>query len=157
MRRVWTIISIILIFGLFGCGTTNSTEENESVNPKVDAEQLEDFKVAIHVEEDLNVYATITYVGEEAEKEIYHGGSIFFFNVYQEDGNPVYESSMPLPLITTTLTQNEPLREDFNMIKDIEINSGTYEFEAIAMFSLDEDDVLGTSIDMTVSKMVEVE
>ena len=153
MRRVWMIISIILIFSLFGCGTTNTTEENESVNPKVDAEQLEDFKVAIHVEEDLNVYATITYVGEEAEKEIYHGGSIFFFNVYQEDGNPVYDSSMTLPLITTTLTRNEPHREEFNMIKDLELKAGTYEFEAIAVFSLDEED----DIDMTVSKMVEVE
>ena len=39
---------------------------------------MDDFKVSINVEKDLNVYATVTYIGEAAEKDIYHGGSIFF-------------------------------------------------------------------------------
>lgn len=79
MRRLFIVVSIILIFGLFGCVTNNNNEENVSGKPKIanESKQVDDFKVSINVEKDLNVYATITYIGEADEKDIYHGGSIF--------------------------------------------------------------------------------
>ena len=117
---------------------------------------MDDFKVSIHVEKDLNVYATITYIGEAAEKDIYHGGSIFFFNVYQQDGDFEHLGIMEQPLLTTTLIRNEPHKVLFKGIENLTLKTGTYEFEAIADFSLDSDDVLGTKIEIPVSKIVEV-
>ena len=158
MRRLFIVVSIILIFGLFGCVTNNNNEENVSGKPKIanESKQVDDFKVSINVEKDLNVYATITYIGEAAEKDIYHGGSIFFFNVYQLDGDFEYFGVMNQPLLTTTLIRNEPHRVKFKGIEKLELKTGTYEFEAIANISLDSDDVLGTKIEIPVSKIEEV-
>jgi hypothetical protein len=96
-------------------------------------------------------------MGEEAEKDIYHGGSIFFFNVYQQDGDFEYLGFMDQPLLTTTLIRNEPHRVDFKGIEKLKLKPGTYEFEAIANFSLDSEDVLGTENEIPVSKIEEVE
>ncbi|QNK86842.1 MULTISPECIES: hypothetical protein [unclassified Sporosarcina] len=158
MRRLFIVVSIILIFGLFGCVTNNNNEENVSGKPKIanESKQVDDFKVSINVEKDLNVYATITYIGEAAEKDIYHGGSIFFFNVYQQNGSFEYFGAMNQPLLTTTLIRNEPHRVKFKGIEKLELKTGTYEFEAIANISLDSDDVLGTKIEIPVSKIEEV-
>ncbi|RSL29499.1 hypothetical protein D7Z54_30990 [Salibacterium salarium] len=164
MRRLFIVQSVflILVFGLIGCGTSNNSEENVSAESKItnNSKQVDDFKVSINVEngeKDLNVYAAITYIGEEAEKDIYHGGSIFFFNVYQQDGDFEHLGSMNQPLLTTTLIRNEPHRVDFKGIEKLKLKPGTYEFEAIANFSLDSEDVLGTKMEIPVSKMEEVE
>lgn len=65
------IISTIFIFGLYGCTTTNNNEENLNAETVItnDSKQVDDFKVSIHIEKDLNVYATITYIGD-AEKKV---------------------------------------------------------------------------------------
>jgi len=158
MRRIFIVVTLVLIFGLFGCVTNNNNVENVSGKPKItnESKQVEEFKVSINVEKDLNVYATITYIGEAAEKDIYHGGSIFFFNVYQLDGDFEYFGAMNQPLLTTTLIRNEPHRVKFKGIEKLELKTGTYEFEAIANISLDSDDVLGTKIEIPVSKIEEV-
>jgi len=156
MRGIFIVVT--LIFGLFGCVTNNNNVENVSGKPKItnESKQVEEFKVSINVEKDLNVFATITYIGEAAEKDIYHGGSIFFFNVYQLDGDFEYFGAMNQPLLTTTLIRNEPHRVKFKGIEKLELKTGTYEFEAIANISLDSDDVLGTKIEIPVSKIEEV-
>lgn len=157
IRRLFVVVSIISTFGLYGCVTTNTNKENVSGKPITnESKQVDDFKVSIHVEKDLNVYATITYIGEAAEKDIYHGGSIFFFNVYQQDGDFEHLGIMEQPLLTTTLIRNEPHKVLFKGIENLTLKTGTYEFEAIADFSLDSDDVLGTKIEIPVSKIVEV-
>ncbi|MDW0114547.1 hypothetical protein QT711_15215 [Sporosarcina saromensis] len=155
IRRLFIVVSIIFIFGLFGCVKSNNNEENVSGEPKItnDSKQVDDFEVTINVEKDLNVYATITYIGEAAEKDIYHGGSIFFFNIYQQDGDFEYFGAMTQPLITTTLIQNEPHIVKFEGIEKLKLKTGTYEFEAIANFSLDSDDVLETKFEIPVSKI----
>ncbi|MEK5068673.1 hypothetical protein [Sporosarcina sp. FSL K6-1508] len=158
MRKLFIVVSIILIFGIFGCVTNNKNEENLSGKSKItnESKQVDDIKVSINVEKDLNVYATITYIGGAAEKDIYHGGSIFFFNIYQQDGGFEYLGSMEQPLLTTTLIRNEPYRVKFKGIEKLKLKTGTYEFKAIADFSLDSDDVLGTRIEIPVSKIEEV-
>lgn len=156
MRRSFVVVSIILVFGLFGCVQNNNSDKN--INDKVtnESKQVDDYKVSIHVEKDLNIYATITFIGEAAKKDIYHGGSIFFFNVYEQNGHLTYEGAMNQPLLTTTLIRNEPHRVNFQGIQQLELKPGTYEFEAIANFSLNSDDILGTKIEIPVSKLVEI-
>ena len=164
MRRLFIVQSVFLflVFGLFGCGTSNNNEENVSGEPRItyESKQVDDFKITINVEnseKDLVVYTTITYMGEEAQKDIYHGGSIFFFNVYQQDDDFEYLGGMNQPLLTTTLIRNEPHRVNFEGIEKLKLKPGTFEFEAIAHFSLDSDDVLGTEIEIPVSGVQEVE
>ncbi|GAA0344810.1 hypothetical protein GCM10008967_39040 [Bacillus carboniphilus] len=152
----------LLVFGLFGCGTSNNSEGNLSKEPKNtdESKQVDDFNVTIYVknrEKIIHVYATITYTGEEAEKDIYHGGSIFYFNVYQLDGDFEYFGAMDQPLLKTTLIQNVPHRVQFGEITNMNVKPGTYEFEAIADFSLDSDDVVGTKIEIPVSRVEEIE
>lgn len=151
-----------MVFGLFGCGTGNNTGGNLSKEPKNtdESKQVDDFNVTIHVKnkgENLTVYATITYTGEETEKDIYHGGSIFYFNVYQLDGDFEYFGAMDQPLLTTTLIQNEPHKVYFSELKNQNLKPGIYEFEAIAEFYLDSDDVVQSKIEIPVSKVVEIE
>lgn len=152
-------VFIILIFGLSGCGKSNHGEENVNIEPKItnESKHVDDFKVTINVEKDLNVYATITYVGDVAKKDIYHGGSIFYFNVYQQDGDFEYLGGMDQPLLTTTLIRNEPHRIKLVGLEKDKLKPGIYEFEAIANFSLDSDDLLGTKIEIPVSKIKKIE
>jgi hypothetical protein len=154
----YPLLIIILVFGLFGWGNYNKSEENVKGESYInnDSQQVDDFKVSINVEyaeKALNVYATITYTGEEAEKDIYHGGSIFFFNVYQQDGDFKYIGGMDEPLLSTTLFKNEPYRVNLNVLDIPNLNPGIYEFEAIADFSLDADDVLGTEVESLFLKL----
>ena len=164
MRRLFIVKSVllILVFGLIGCERNNNNKENIIGEPTTNNEskQVDDFKVTINVENDekeLMVYATITYMGEEAEREIYHGGSIFMFNVYQQDGDFEYLGAMNLPLLTTTLIRNEPHRVSFEGIEKLKLKPGTFEFEAIADFSLDSNNVVESKIEIPVSKIVEID
>jgi len=157
------ICFLVLIFGLYGCVTSNNNgDENVNDKPKIISESktVADFKASINVQKshkDPKIYATITYVGEEAEKEIYHGGSIFFFNIYQQDGDFEYMESLTLPLLTTTLIQNKPLKVDLKGIEKLKLESGTYKFEANANFSLDSDKVIESKIEIPVYKIVEID
>lgn len=158
MKKLLALL-IVFSFLIAGCGQEQERKKDGNDQPEVTGEsnQVDDFKVSIHVEDELDAYATITYVGEEAEKEIYHGGSIFYFNIYQLDGDFKHLGAMDQPLLTTTLIQNEPHRVTFNNLDHITLKPGKYKFEAIAQFSLDSDDVLGTEIEIPVSKIVVVE
>lgn len=147
---------IILVFGLFGCDSKEKVR-GESYK-KNDSQQVDDFNVSINVEnseEALNVYATITYTGDEEEIDIYHGGEIFYFNVYQQDGDFEFFGAMDQPQLITTLYQNEPHRVIFNVLEMPSLNSGTYEFEAIASFSLDTEKA--SNIEIPVYKVEEID
>ncbi|PIC85867.1 hypothetical protein CSV72_11680 [Sporosarcina sp. P20a] len=160
MKKLLSLL-IALIFIMAGCGEEQSKNEKENVSGKPknthESKQVDDFKVSIDVEDDLNVFAAITYVGEADEIDIYHGGSIFFFNIFQQDGNFEYESAMTQPLLTTALVRDEPHSVKFEGLERLNLKPGTYEFEAIADISLDSDDVVGTQIKIPVSKIKVIE
>jgi len=147
---------MIFAFGLFGCNSEEKVRD-ESYE-KTDSQQVDDFKVSINVEngeEALNVYATITYTGEEAEIDIYHGGKIFYFNVYQQDGDFEFLGAMDDPQLKTTLFKNEPHKVTFNLLEMPGLKPGTYEFEAIASFSLSSE--TASNIEIPVYKVEEIE
>ena len=163
MRRSLIVHSLLLslVFGLIGCESNNNKEciiGEPTIN--YESKQADDFKVTINFENDekeLMVYATITYMGEEAKREIYHGGSIFFFNIFEQDGDFKYYSGMEQPLLKTTLIRNESHRVNFEGIEKLELKPGTFEFEAIADFSLDSDNVVESKIEIPVSKIKEID
>lgn len=73
------VLLIIFSFLIAGCGQEQARKKDRNDQPEVtdESNQVDDFKVSMDVEDELDAYATITYVGEEAEKEIYHGGKYF--------------------------------------------------------------------------------
>lgn len=155
MKKVWLLM--LLVVGLVGCGTSDQNSGSNSEQIKTtESSQVNDFKVTLHLEENLEMYATITYSGEEAEVEINHGGSIFFFNIHQQDGSFEYESVMTEQLLTTNLVANEPYRVDFNQVKKLELNKGKYEFQAIADFSVSSNDGTVTPLKIPVSIVREI-
>ncbi|PKR77611.1 hypothetical protein CEY16_06645 [Halalkalibacillus sediminis] len=163
MRRLVLILSIffMLAFGLFACGTDNSgqSNSNERPNDTEDTKQEGDFEVSINVEnenENPEVHATITYIGEKEQKNIYHGGSIFFFNIYQVNGDFEHIGGMNEPLLTTTLKKDEVHKVEFDHPSLDELETGEYEFEAIADFSLDKDNYIDNKREITVSKIVNI-
>lgn len=155
----YTLLIIILAFGLFVFVKSNSSEENVKGESyiKTDSQHVDDFKVSINVEkseENLDIYATIIYTGEEAAIDIYHGGEIFFFNVYQQDGDFEFLGAMDDPQLITTLFQNVPHRVSFNVLEMPRLKPGTYEFEAIASFSLNSE--IASNIEIPVYKVEEI-
>lgn len=131
------LIGLLLLAVLVGCAE----------KPQEAVQEQDDFKVSIEVDEAAKVAATITYVGPEAEKTIYHGGNIFFLTIKQLDGDFEQPGAMSLPLLSTTLKKDEPHTVIFD---DVALDKGLYEFEAIARISLDQEDIVGSEITIPV-------
>jgi hypothetical protein len=152
----------ILIFGFAGCGTGNSggSATGQGSEISTESKQEGDFEVSINVGndgEDVDAYATITYVGEEDKTDIYHGESIFLFNIYQQDGDFEHGGGMGDIEVTTTLTKNEPHNVELYGMDVNALEPGTYEFEAVADFSLDEENMLDSQNEIVVSTIIEID
>jgi hypothetical protein len=158
-KRVPVILLLILSlgFGVAGCGTNLDSEsitidEPETVYREIN--RVDDFEVELQItekNEGRTITATITYSGEESEIDIYHGGSIFYFNIYEIDGDFEHMGSMDGPLLTTVLTRNEPHKVEMVDVALDELQSGSYEFEAVAIFSLDIEQIGDTLVEIPVS------
>ncbi|TFB22860.1 hypothetical protein E3U55_06375 [Filobacillus milosensis] len=152
----------ILIFGLYGCGTKGdgAATVSQVVEDEKATAQEGEFEVSINVEqkgENLDVYATITYLGDQDQKTIYHGGSIFFFNVYQVGGDFEHIGGMEQPLLSTDLKKGEAHKVEFNHPGLTELKPGTYEFEAIADISIDDEKMVDTKLEVPVTTVVEID
>jgi hypothetical protein len=163
VKKVLLTMLLVITLSLYACGTDNSGEEQLNIEEikeeAVEVKQQGDFEVSINVEENeetLDVYATITYLGEEDNHVIYHGGSIFFFNIYQLDGDFEYLGGMNEPLLSTTLNKDEEYKVEFNYPGLEKLKPGIYEFEAIADISLDEEQIVESNVQIPVSKIVEI-
>lgn len=156
------MIILIASLGLVGCGNDGNNETDHTEDPEEyeATEREEDFEVTMEViseANDLSVTASITYLGDEETIVIYHGGSIFYFNIYQQDGDFEYLGAMDAQLIWTELRQNEPHRVDIDYPILEELEPGTYEFEAEAVFSLDEEEIMDTQITIPVRVTITID
>ncbi|WP_202079055.1 hypothetical protein [Caldalkalibacillus salinus] len=70
-------------------------------------------KAAYKEGENINLYAELEYVGDQDEVVISHAASPFYFPMYEKTRGYQIGYSMPQPLVTTTLTKDEPLRERY--------------------------------------------
>ncbi len=153
------LMVLIVSMGLVGCGYDGNNETDSTVEPEEyeATERDGDFEVTIEVDgkdNDLSVAASITYLGDEDTIDIYHGGSIFYFNIYQQDGDFQYLGAMDAQLHSTKLVQNEPHRVEIHYPILEELEPGTYEFEAEAVFSLDEENIADSTINLPVSVII---
>ncbi|ADU32050.1 hypothetical protein [Evansella cellulosilytica] len=157
------VVFFVLVIGLFGCGTEESRDSSSSDERLINSEETNqdgEFEVSIHVgndSNDLEVYGTISYIGDKDKINIFHGGSIFFFHIYEVNGDFEHIGGMDQPLLRTTLTKDEAHKVTFIHPVLDELEPGDYEFEAIADFSLDEDNIVNTQIEIPVSTIVEID
>ncbi len=132
-------------------------QPDESSSNSTETKKQGDFEVRIFAEQDqeLNVYATLTYRGEEESIDIYHATWIFYFGITQLDGDYETTIGMEEPLRTTTLVKDEPHVEQLKT-DTLNLKPGKYKFEAIADFSTNSEKMLETGSEIPVSTVVEV-
>lgn len=62
----------------------------------------------------VEIYAELEYTGEKDSIDIFHAGSAFLFPMVEKTRGHEIQYVMGEPLITTTLTKGEPLRESYS-------------------------------------------
>ncbi|WP_238942785.1 hypothetical protein [Planococcus beigongshangi] len=127
VRSSLFLLTVILL--LAGCGTGEDTANGDSSSnigdftvKATEAETTDgDFIYRLVSEKEeyasggpVEVYAELEYIGDEESIDIFHAGSAFYFPMEEETRD--YEIHYPMiePLLMTTLTKGEPLREKYS-------------------------------------------
>lgn len=150
IKNALYVLAVILIT-LAGCGDAASNKETTNTT-----RQIDNFDIAVIVEDGPTAYATITYTGKETTQNIEHGGSIFLFNLYDEHGEREYVDAMTEQLVTTTLEQNKVLRVDFTQLSDVELKKGRYTLEVVADFWLPAEDLETIDRPITIETFIDI-
>lgn len=126
IRNCLPLLALILLIA--GCGTAddagNGASSSSLEDYTVGATKAEitdgDFIYRLVSEKEeyasggpVEIYAELEYVGDQDSIDIYHAGSAFFFPM--EEKTRGYQLYYPMndPLLITTLTKGEPLRESY--------------------------------------------
>ncbi|KIL51596.1 hypothetical protein KP77_11080 [Jeotgalibacillus alimentarius] len=117
MKKLSLISALMfLLVGLSGC------QQNNQVDYETEAEVIDgDFiyrlsteKAAYGNDEPVTIYAELEYTDDQEEIEITHAASPFSFPMVEKTRNYEIEYFMHEPLVFTTLTRGEPLREEYS-------------------------------------------
>ncbi|MFD0871434.1 MULTISPECIES: hypothetical protein [Paenibacillus] len=128
MTRLFLSGFVIVLLVITGCRSSEETERRpssapnpyEEINRQKDEVKEGDFVYRLVTEkpeyregEPVVLYAELEYVGDKEEVTIYHAASPFYFPMTEKTRGYSIEYSMPQPLVSTTLKQGEPIREDY--------------------------------------------
>ncbi|HSJ36962.1 MAG TPA: hypothetical protein VK945_01965 [Planococcus sp. (in: firmicutes)] len=127
MKKINHLPLLLLALLLAACGTggdtpadTTTSIDDYSVSTTEASSSEGDFIYRLVTEQEeytsggpIELYAELEYVGEEASIDIYHAGSAFFFPMEEKTRGYQLDYPMEQPLLTTTLTKGEPLRESY--------------------------------------------
>ncbi|MBM7578186.1 hypothetical protein [Jeotgalibacillus terrae] len=117
MRKLSVVSAFMfLLVSLSGC------QQNNQVDYETEAEVIDgDFiyrlsteKAAYGKDEPVTIYAELEYTGDQEEIEITHADSPFSFPMIETTRNYEIDYMMQEPLVSTTLTRGEPLREEYS-------------------------------------------
>lgn len=139
--RVYAFLIFLVMF-MTSCSSANSDDEGPENQEPIN--QAGDFQVEIFSEDSEEadtpeIYATITYLGNQPEIEVTHNNVLIYFNLYGE-GKELFPKALPDVLETTKLLKNEPRKTRYSDEELDQLDPGAYEIEAVAFFSLDETD-----------------
>lgn len=165
-------VTLILFLLLLGCQETQSTERQlESSDPSMskhkNVEKKEDFIVTIEgtkqvysKDEEINIYATLTYKGNGEDILINHASSIFYYKIHQKDGDFELESIIDLVRKSTNLRKNKPHISDLDNIGmpvhnvfrngKLYLPTGQYLITAIADFNLENNEEFNIPVSLTI-------
>lgn len=100
-------------------GTTASTDDFSVENTEASATEGDFFYRLVSEKEEyasggpVEIYAELEYVGDQETINIFHAASPFYFPMEEKTRDYEIHYGMEEPLITTTLTKGEPLREQY--------------------------------------------
>lgn len=110
-----SFLLIFILIALVACGT--SKENTEQIFLKDKKNIMDDFIFHLKSEKDtyklnepLQIYAELEYVGESDEITIYHASSPFILELKELNNNFDFGYAMDTPLLTSTLIKGEPIR-----------------------------------------------
>ncbi|KAA0957605.1 hypothetical protein ACQKDD_18215 [Planococcus kocurii] len=129
-------ILVFLLLTLWGCTDKSSSTNYNDLNS---SDQKGDFKVEVFSKDNdkKSIYATLTYIGEEEEVSILHGGDeALYFLIFKNEEllNPGSRTDQGTKAI---LKQNEPLIINLDKSYQDLLKSGDYQIVAIADMSYD--------------------
>lgn len=119
MKRLIIVMTVTL---LTACGTNQVDVEGVQEGRTYERSEKQTGEMVYTIYTDKEVYqdgevieawTESTYMGENEELKIGHGGSIYYNHIKQLDGDFELEGAMVLPLLYTTLTKDVPHRENF--------------------------------------------
>lgn len=127
MKKIIYVSFLLLTIPLAACGTGEDTTADTSASvddfsvANTEASATEgDFIYRLVSEKEeyasggpVEIYAELEYVGEQDSIDIYHAGSAFFFPMEEKTRGYQVDYPMIEPLLMTTLTKGEPLRESY--------------------------------------------
>ncbi len=119
------LLSSLMLFPLAACGTDEETSSSSTAS--LDDFAVENTEVTI-TEGDfiyrlvsekeqyesggpVEIYGELEYTGDQESIDIFHAASPFYFPIEEKTRNYELDYPMNEPLLTTTLTKGEPLRE----------------------------------------------
>lgn len=118
---------LLLALMLAACGTDDETSTSNTASVKdfsvknTEASATEgDFIYRLVSEKEeyasggpVEIYAELEYIGDQDTIDIFHAASPFYFPIEEKTRDYQIYYGMEEPLITTTLTKGEPLREQY--------------------------------------------
>ncbi|WP_282020463.1 hypothetical protein [Planomicrobium okeanokoites] len=129
MKRLLHFLLLLLTLLLAACGTAEEPANGDSSASVEDytvktteAEATEgDFIYRLVSEKEtyesggpVELYAELEYIGDLETVDIFHAASPFYFPMEEKTRSYEIHYGMEEPLITTTLTKGEPLREQYS-------------------------------------------
>ncbi|WP_056833046.1 hypothetical protein [Psychrobacillus sp. FJAT-21963] len=113
IKKIFLLIFILI--ALVACGTAK--QDDEQIFSKDNKGIMDDFIFQLKSEKDtytlnepLQIYAQLEYVGESDEITIYHASSPFILELKELNTNFDFGYAMDTPLLSSTLKKREPLR-----------------------------------------------
>src|SRR5690554_5657174 len=126
MRKLFVIVFVLLSLLLVGCASGQYLENSASELDKYEILKTKDevtkgdFVYRLVSEKDeyqenesVKIYAELEYIGEKEEVTIFHAASPFYFPMEEKVRNYVIDYGMNEPLLSTSLKQGEPYREEY--------------------------------------------
>ncbi|WP_422122113.1 hypothetical protein DHX103_09790 [Planococcus sp. X10-3] len=127
MKKIIGLSFLLLILLIAACGTGEETPadatasvDDYSVSTTEASTTEGDFIYRLVSEQEaypsggpIELYAELEYVGDQDSIDIFHAGSAFFFPMEEKTRGYQLDYPMIEPLLTTTLTKGEPLREAY--------------------------------------------
>ncbi|PKH10831.1 hypothetical protein [Planomicrobium sp. MB-3u-38] len=129
MKRLLHFLLLLLTLLLTACGTAEEPANGDSsasveyyTVKATEAEATEgDFIYRLVSEKEeyasggpVELYAELEYIGDLETIDIFHAASPFYFPMEEKTRSYEIHYGMEEPLITTTLTKGEPLREQYS-------------------------------------------
>ncbi|AKL95053.1 hypothetical protein CACET_c16040 [Clostridium aceticum] len=167
MKKIKVIGLILIYVFVFGaCSQYETTQEAQSANDHIFTAENENFLIKTYINkldfkdnEEISMYSTIEYIGEEDDITIWSGEPYFHYTIH--NGQEYFNEGLTLDILKTTVLEkgevyilpfsksggycaNDPnanFWKNYYAQKELKLPKGEYFFTAYTGFSLDKEQI----------------